>query len=242
MPRFFAEENNISENSIHITGSDARHISYSLRMKKGERITFCREGTEYLCTITDITETDVYCHIDETLPSDCEPDVRLTIYQALPKSDKMELIIQKTVELGAFRIVPFISKRCVSRPDDKSAAKKQLRWQRIAEEAAKQSGRGIIPRVSPILSFEDMLKELEQNKKKLICYENGGISLTEADISDKCSDIAVVIGAEGGFERAEVDKASEKGAVPIWLGKRILRCETCPIAVTSVIMSMTGNF
>lgn len=240
MPRFFADENSVSGNVIHIMGADARHISYSLRMRIGDNITFCREGNEMLCRISSITETDVFCDIIETVPSDVEPSVKLTIYQALPKSDKMELIIQKMVELGAYRIVPFISKRCISRPDGKSAAKKHERWQRIAEEAAKQAGRGIIPEVAPIMDMSEALAECNTDIK-LICYENGGSSLSEAGITADKS-ISVMIGSEGGFERSEVEAAADKGFSPIWLGKRILRCETCPIAVTSVIMNLSGNF
>lgn len=241
MPRFFADENAVRGDSIVITGSDARHIGYSLRMKIGDSITFVREGQEYSCRIYTMTETEVSCHIEDIAPSDCEPTIRLTLYQALPKSDKMELIIQKTAELGAYRIVPFISKRCVSRPDEKSAEKKLARWRKISEEAAKQAGRGIIPEISHLLSFEEALRDMESSEIKLICYENGGSSLSEAGIDGEKS-VAVMIGSEGGFERTEVDKATAAGAVPIWLGKRILRCETCPIAVTSVIMSLSDNF
>lgn len=241
MPRFFADENSVRGDDIVITGGDARHIGYSLRMKIGDSITFVREGLEYSCRISAMTETEVTCHIENIAPSDCEPTIKLTLYQALPKSDKMELIIQKTAELGAYRIVPFISKRCVSRPDERSAEKKLARWRKISEEAAKQAGRGIIPEISPVLSFEEALRDMESSEIKLICYENGGSALSEAGIDSEKS-VAVMIGSEGGFERTEVDKAAAAGAVPIWLGKRILRCETCPIAVTSVIMSLSDNF
>ena len=223
-----------------VSGSDAAHISYSLRMKTGEEITFCREGKDFLCRIASITPENVICDIISESPSDCEPSVKLTLFQALPKSDKMELIIQKTVELGVYRIVPFISKRCISRPDAASAEKKLKRWRKIAEEAAKQSGRGIIPEISQIISFDEAIADTSSDIR-LMCYENGGSPLAETGIDSEKS-VSVMIGSEGGFERDEADRAAAAGIVPVWLGKRILRCETCPIAVTAVIMNLSGNF
>lgn len=239
MPRFFADETSVCGDKIIVSGSDARHIGYSLRMKIGDEIIFAREGLEYRCTIAEMTADSVRCSIIKTVPSDCEPSVSVTLYQALPKSDKMGMIIQKTTELGISRIVPFVSARCVSRPDAKSAEGKVRRWRKIAEEAAKQSGRGIIPEVAAVMSFEEALKDISADIR-LICYENGGIRIAEAGIDSKKS-VAVIIGAEGGFQRGETEKAAEYGAVPVWLGRRILRCETCPAAVTAVIMHISGN-
>ena len=240
MPRFFAEEGSVSDGFITVRGSDAAHISYSLRMKTGEEITFCRAGTDYHCRIEKITPDEVICGIVGEAPSDCEPTVKMTLYQALPKSDKMEFIIQKTTELGIYSVVPFISKRCISRPDKASAEKKLRRWRKISEEAAKQSGRGIIPEISPIITFEEMLEKVSSDIN-FICYENGGKPLSDLGIDSKKS-ISVVIGAEGGFERSEAEAAAAAGIVPVWLGKRILRCETCPVAVTAAVMNMSGNF
>ncbi len=241
MPRFFIEEKSLFGDSIIISGADARHIGFSLRMKIGDSITFCREGEEFLCEISEMTGTEVKCRILGRVPSDSEPGVKLTIYQALPKSDKLETVIQKTVELGAYRIVPFISKRCVSRPDEKAAEKKLARYRKIAEEAAKQSGRGIIPDVPRIMTFGEALDDAGQTGLKLICYENGGSSLSDFDFKEN-KNICVMIGAEGGFEFSEIEAAEKYGFSPVWLGKRILRCETCPTAVTAVIMNLTGNF
>lgn len=240
MARFFIEEKSISGNRIIIKGSDARHIGYSLRMKKGERIVFCRQGTDYISEISEITSENVICDIKEIVPCNSEPDVNLTIYQSLPKSDKTELIIQKTVELGVHRIVPFISSRTISRPDEKSAEKKLVRWQKISEEAAKQSGRGIIPEIGRIRSFKECLKEAENSDIKLICYENGGEKLSSVNFTGIKS-ISVFIGAEGGFEYSEVQEAKNAGFTAIYLGERILRCETCPIAITAIIMNLTNN-
>lgn len=241
MPRFFIDENSLCGDIITVTGGDAVHIGRSLRMKIGDEITFCREGFEYITVIEKMTSDEVFCKVKEKIPSSSEPDIRLTLFQALPKQDKPELIIQKCTELGASEIVFFISKRCVSRPDEKSAEKKISRYRKIAEEAAKQSGRGIIPEIRGILSFDEAVMELMQKDISLFCYENGGKRLSEIEFSNAAS-CGVMIGAEGGFDRSEADMVCQKGAVPIWLGKRILRCETCPIAVTSVIMNITGNF
>lgn len=240
MPRFFIDESALNGDIITITGGDAVHIGRSLRMKTGDSITFCREGIDFESVIEKMTSDEVYCRVVEKIPSSSEPNLRLTIYQALPKQDKPELIIQKCTELGAARIVFFISKRCVSRPDEKSAEKKLMRWRKIAEEAAKQSGRGNIPEICGIMSFDEAVKDLCENEISLLCYENGGKRLSEIDFSCKTT-CGVMIGAEGGFDRTEADICCEKGAVPIWLGKRILRCETCPIAVTAMIMMSAGE-
>jgi len=240
MPRFFIDENAVNGDIITVTGGDAVHIGRSLRMKTGDSITFCREGTDFVSVIEKMTSDEVFCRITERLPSSSEPRLKLTVFQALPKQDKPELIIQKCTELGASRIVFFISKRCVSRPDSKSAEKKLIRWRKIAEEAAKQSGRGNIPEICGIVSFDEALRELCENEISLLCYENGGERLSDIDFKGKSS-CGVMIGAEGGFDRSEADICCEKGAVPIWLGKRILRCETCPIAVTSMIMLCAGE-
>ena len=238
MLRFFIDHE--PTDYINVEGADARHIGYSLRMKVGDELTFCRTGTDYICEIEEMTENTVLCRVKSTEPSKCEPSLKLTIYQAFPKQDKFEQIIQKVTELGAVRIVPFLSRRCVSRPDKKDFAKKRERFMRIAEEAAKQSGRGIIPEIGELLSFDEAVRDMVSSQIKLICYENGGEKLADIDFA-AADTAAVMIGSEGGFERAEVEKTVENGAKPIWLGERILRCETCPIAVTAIIMNLSGN-
>lgn len=238
MPRFFIDHE--PTDYINVEGADARHIGYSLRMKVGDEITFCRTGTDYICEIEEMTEQSVLCRVKGREPSKCEPSLKLTIYQAFPKQDKFEQIIQKVTELGAVRIVPFLSRRCVSRPDKKDFAKKRERFMRIAEEAAKQSGRGIIPEIGVLMSFDEAVKDMSAAQIKLICYENGGQKLSGIDFA-AVETAAVMIGSEGGFERSEVEKSEKNGAVPIWLGERILRCETCPVAVTAIIMNLSGN-
>lgn len=238
MPRFFTDAP--TSDFITVTGSDARHIGYSLRMKIGEEVTFCHSGTDYNCVIESITESEVLCRVVEAVPSKSEPSVQVTLYQAYPKQDKLELIIQKTTELGITRIVPFISSRCIARPDEKSYRKKQERMQKIAEEAAKQSGRGIIPEIAPLMTMKQALEDMKSSELKLFCYENGGEKLSAIPVAEAKS-IAVMIGSEGGFERAEAEAAEGAGATQIWLGERILRCETCPIAVTAILMNLTEN-
>lgn len=239
MPRFFLPE--IPGETVTVTGSDARHIGFSLRMKPGEELTFCCFGTDYLSVIESISESEVRCRVLRVAPTESEPSVRLTLYQAYPKGDKLELIIQKTAELGAARVVPFLSARCIARPDERAYAKKRERFQKIAEEAAKQSGRGLVPEIAPLMSFREALADMSALDARLFCYENGGRRLGEVSLP-KSGTIGVMTGSEGGFERAEAEAAESAGAVPIWLGERILRCETCPIAVTAVIMNLTGNF
>ena len=238
MPRFFT--NSPASDYIRVTGSDARHIGYSLRMKVGDKITFCHGGVDYHTAIESFSENEVLCRVESSEPSRSEPSVSLTLYQAFPKQDKFETIIQKTTELGVSRIVPFISARCVSRPDAKTFPKKLERFRKIAEEAAKQSGRGIIPEIAPLTDLKGAVKDMENCGVKLFCYENGGEKLNDISLPYNGS-IGVMIGSEGGFERAEADLAETSGAVKIWLGERILRCETCPIAVTAIIMNRTGN-
>ena len=174
-------------------------------------------------------------------PCENEPDVFVTLYQALPKSDKMDFIVQKCVELGVSRIVPMLSARCVSRPDAKSLAKKRERWQKIALQAAMQSRRGIIPEVCPCVSFQNAAELTKENEQTIIFYEMGGAPVREI-IGNKPKTIGMFIGSEGGFEQSEVDLIVKSGGSAATLGKRILRAETAPLAALSVIMYQTGNF
>ena len=175
----------------------------------------------------------------EKHPNDSEPSVRVTLYQALPKGDKMEFIVQKAVELGAVRIVPMLTKRCVSRPDAKSMQKKLVRYQKVAKEAAKQCGRGMVPEVGEMVTLERALAQADAAVKVLF-YEGGGQPIQEL-LDEQSGDVAVFIGSEGGFEAEEVDLAKRSGAQIATFGKRILRCETAPLAALSIIMNRTGN-
>ncbi len=238
MPRFFSAEP--PENgAFTITGDDARHIGRSLRMAVGDGITVCFGRRDFLCRLEKISDGAVIAKIISEENSK-EPSVSLTLYQALPKADKLELIIQKAVELGALRIVPVMTRRCVARPEKAQFEKKLTRLNKISAEAAKQSGRGIIPEVSGIISFEECLREAGGLDLSLICYEKGGKRLNEISLPENGS-IGVIVGSEGGFEAEEAEMALESGAVPVWLGDRILRCETAPLAAISIIMNLTGN-
>ena len=239
MPRFFTNE--INENNIILTGSDANHIGRSLRMKKGEEITVCCNGTDYNCIISNITSDTVYLDLISKNICATEPDINVTLFQAMPKMDKLEYIIQKSVELGVSRIVPVLTRRCISRPDERDFAKKLPRLQKIAEQASKQSGRGIIPEVTPIVSYKtalDMMKKLDRN---IILYEEqGGVSFRDIDFNE-VKTIGLIIGSEGGFDANEAESAINAGAMRVWLGKRILRCETAPITAMSILMFLTNN-
>lgn len=240
MPRFFTEYANKEE--IVLTGEDARHIGRSLRMRTGENLTVCCDGMDYHCEITRITDSEVYLHPLEIVPCASEPNIRVTLYQAIPKQDKLAEIIQKAVELGACEIIPVLTSRCVSRPDGKDFEKKRQRLQKIAESAAKQSGRGIIPEVAPMLTWKQALAHMQEHQDLTIMLyeEEGGVRFGEAPLADK-KRIGLFIGSEGGISEEEAEQAVDAGLCRVWLGNRILRCETAPTAAISVLMYLTGN-
>ena len=238
MPRFFT--NVLDEDDLKITGDDARHIGRSLRMRIGEAVTLCCCGIDYNCIISSISDESVRLELVEALPCASEPNVRITLFQAVPKADKLEFIVQKAVELGVSRIVPFVSRRCVSKPSEADFSKKLTRLQKISREASKQSGRGIIPQIMPVMTLKQAASEMKKLDLCMILYEEGGRKFSEVDFLGK-QNIGVVIGSEGGFDKEEVDLAQESGALPVWLGKRILRCETAPVTALSIIMFLTKN-
>lgn len=238
MPRFFLEE--IDENHICITGPDAHHIGFSLRMRPGEKLTVCANGTDYDCEITEITGEEVYLKCLSAHLCAAEPSVEVTLYQAMPKSDKLEQIIQKSVELGVTKIVPVLTRRCICRPNEKQFQKKLQRLQSISAAAAKQSGRGIIPQIEEMHSFNQVLKELDEYDDVLMFYENGGEKFQNLNL-EQSRKIAIFIGSEGGIDPEEAEQLKQAGATSVWLGNRILRCETAPITALSVLMHVTGN-
>lgn len=243
MPRFFTKD--IENNKAYIKDEDAKHIKKVLRMKIGESIDICdTNGYDYIGTIDELSDSFVCVNLNEKMPSKSEPSINLTLYQAMPKGDKMEFIIQKATELGIVKIVPFISKFCVSRPDEKSAKKKTERYQRIAFEAAKQSQRGIIPVIENQMTFDEALLEMEKSKGSMIFYEKATNSFKNAiniSTQNQNRDISIMVGSEGGFSEEEIAQAIEKNIQIISLGNRILRCETAPLTAISVIMYETGN-
>ena len=236
MPRFFTSA--IDGDRAILTGEDASHITRSLRLRPGEAVTLCDgSGWDYEGIIASTGE-EVTVDIREKRTSSTEPRGKITLYQALPKGDKMEWIIQKSVELGVFRIVPILTSRCVSRPDAKSMEKKVQRFNKIAAEAAKQSGRGILPKVSGLLTLEQAAKDV--SGKGIVFYEKGGARLAEL-IAPEDTEIGIFVGSEGGFAPEEIGLLEEAGVEPATLGRRILRCETAPICGLSVLLSLLGD-
>ena len=240
MYRFFVPVENVREEEIRITGDDINHIKNVLRMSEGEKVVVsCGQGTDYYCIIENIQETGITLRIKETKPAITELPVRIVLFQALPKLDKMELVIQKAIELGASEVVPVRSKRCVVKLEDKKEEKKLTRWRNIAESAAKQSGRGILPEIHSIMDFDKAMEYAKELDTVMIPYELCETMAGSEETIRKAAgqrSVGIFIGPEGGFERSEIELATENGAVPISLGKRILRTETAGLAVLSVLM------
>lgn len=241
MYQFFVEPCQIQGNRIIITGKDVNHIKNVLRMKPGEEIAVSNgtDGKEYRCGIEEIFEDEVVCSLRFIKEDALELPSKVYLFQGLPKADKMELIIQKAVELGVYQVIPVASKRAVVKLDEKKAKSKLERWQGIAEAAAKQSKRGIIPQIGPVMTMKQAVEFSKCAKIRLIPYELAeGMSKTKEIIDGlkPGEDVAIFIGPEGGFEEEEVRMASESGIEPITLGKRILRTETAGMTVLSWIM------
>ena len=232
--------NETPQETLLLTGEQARHIAGSLRMKVGDMLTVTDgSGNDYGCQITEITKDTVRLTVCYQQASDSEPSCRVTIYQGVPKGAKLEDVIQKCTELGIFRLVPTLTQRSISRPDEKSAAKKQVRYQKIALEAAQQSGRGAVPEIAPQMTLKQAIAE-DKSDIKIVFYEGGGAPLRTLMTKDVRS-VSVYIGPEGGFDKAEVDAIVAGGAICATLGKRILRTQTAPVAALTAIMLLTGN-
>ena len=230
MPRFFVDPSRIGGESITIEGEDAKHISYSLRMAVGDAVTVCDgEGTDYECRLSKMDGETVWAEILEKHGGATESPAKIRLYMAFPKGDKLETVVQKAVELGASEIVPFVSERCIRRPESAKAEKQTARLQRIATEAAKQCGRSRLPRVGLPVSFAEMLRDI--CALRLFCYEGEDAESLKA-VLDRLEEIpetvAVTVGSEGGFSPAEAEAARAAGFVSVNLGPRILRCETAP--------------
>ncbi len=241
MPRFFADRECFSDGFVVIEGDDVKHISKVLRLREGDGITVCDKcGTDSECVIEEISSARVTARIVSESRNKAEPNVELTVYQGLPKGDKMDYIVQKCVELGAAAIVPVITKRAVSVPRD--CTKKCERWQRIAAEAAKQCGRGVIPTVEPIADFADAVASMGTDALNIMPYEcEHDFTLKKAVRGTDKKKINIIIGPEGGFDETEVDTARKNGLVTVTLGARILRTETASPAVCAAIMYETDN-
>lgn len=249
MPKFFVPPQQIYDEEILILGNDAHHISMSLRMKVGEQITVCNMNKrDYDCVISSIENGIVRAEILSSSVTQSEPEYSIRVYQCLPKGDKMEYIVQKSVELGAASIVPVYSSRCIAKPVSKgkdNKDKKTERLSRIAYEAAEQCGRGIIPTVFDCIDFARAVELAKNDALSFICYENER-SETIKSVAQKYigpdlknRNISFFIGPEGGFSKDEISFAKENGIIPLGLGERILRTETASLFVLSVLSYIT---
>lgn len=243
MTRFFVTPEQLQPNFIVLTDENAAHAKV-LRLKCGEEVLVCDgEGNECICTISDVSDGQIGLVVNDRQTSKSEPRVRASVYMAFSKGDKLEHVIQKATELGAFEVVAFPSARCVSRPDEKSLNKKQERWQKIAVSAAEQSGRGMIPRVYTVPSYRAALERAAEADKAILFYENEqATTLRMALENGEFATISFLTGPEGGLEEIEVEMAKEMGLQICTLGSRILRCETAPLCALSAVMYASGEF
>ncbi len=247
MPKFFVKSEQINNNKVTIIGEDVNHIKNVLRLKIDDNIQVCNVDTSvnYTCGISKINNESIECIIFSEAKSNCESNIHVHIFQGLPKADKMELIIQKSVELGANEITPVEMKRCVVKIDEKSKQKKIERWQKISEVAAKQSGRDIVPKINNILNIKNICNSINKYDIVLLAYENEKENTLKDELTKlKGKDnlkIGVIIGPEGGIEEQEVDMLKQAGAKIITLGNRILRTETVALVVTGIIMYELEN-
>ena len=249
MPKFFVTTNQIEGNTIIIQNEDVNHIKNVLRAKIDDTIDICdcQTSKNYICKIEQIEEKNIYCHIVEEIASNVEPHIQVSIFQGLPKADKMELVIQKSVELGVYDITPVEMKRCVVKLNDKDKIKKVQRWQKISEGAAKQSGRDRIPTIHPVINIHTLCENIKEYDFVLVAYENEKVNTLKQELKNIKQDqnkqmkIAIIIGPEGGIDKEEIAKLEEQNAKIITLGNRILRTETVALNMLSVIMYELDN-
>ena len=242
MPKYFVTPDAVKDSEIEITGEDAKHIGTVLRAKLGEKITVCDGyNNDYECVISEIQKEKVVAKIESKEECQAEAQTKITLFQALPKADKMELIIQKCTEIGVCEYVPVSTERAVVKIDKNKGAKKVERWQKIAESAAKQSGRGIIPEVKDVMSFDEAIKMAKALDGAIIPYEleeERGIKEFAKGFEGKS--IGIFIGPEGGFSKNEIEKAVSEGIMSVTLGRRILRTETAGIVASAVLLYELG--
>ena len=242
MTRFFVEPEELASDQVRLTGENLQHARV-LRLKQEEKLLVCDgQGREALCAVREVGASKMELEVLERRESAAEARVRVSVYMAFPKADKLEHVIQKATELGAYEIVAFPSGRCVSRPDEKSLRKKLERWQKIAASAAEQSGRGRIPQVLTLGSYREALERAKHADKALLFYENEhAVTLRMALESSPFETVSLMTGPEGGLEEAEVEQARAAGLQVCTLGARILRCETAPLCALSAVMYAAGE-
>lgn len=235
MHRAYAEKTDIRGNTIVIRGDEAKHIKNVLRMQPGESfIAFDGTGMDYLCRIQTLG-AEIEAKVVSCEPNGTEPKIRVTLYQAYPKAAKMEDIVQKAVELGAAGIIPFISQRCVKRPEDGA------RLRRVALAAVKQCGRSVLPEVTDVLSFDAALMRMAAHQRLIVCWEEEKAASLKHALQGDYADVGIVIGSEGGFEAAEVERMRSIGGVSVSMGPRILRTETAGIAALAAVFFEKGQ-
>ena len=244
MPKFFVDKENIEQDKVIILGEDVNHIKNVLRKNIKDTLEICdaQNGKNFLCEIEKIEKEQIVGLIIQELENKSESSTYIHIYQGLPKSDKMELIIQKSVELGVAEITPTNMSRCIVKLDNKDARKKVERWQKISEVAAKQSGRDIIPKMNNLCNFKEITNQCEDYDAIILAYENEKENKLKNEIEKLKSlekenlKIAIIIGPEGGIAHDEVEEAKENGIKIITLGNRILRTETVALNILSILM------
>lgn len=243
MVRFFVKPEELQPDFLVLTGENAQHAKV-LRLKNGELVLVCDgQGSECVCTVSDVSPGQIGLVVNKRQESETEARVRVSVYMAFPKADKLEHVIQKATELGAYEIVAFPSSRCISKPDEKSLQKKLDRWQKIAASASEQSGRGRIPQVLTVGSYKEALLRASKADKALLFYENEQATTLRMALSDSSYEtVSLLTGPEGGLEEREVREALEAGLQVCTLGKRILRCETAPLCALSAVMYDSGEF
>ena len=242
MTRFFVEPAQIQGQQVILTGENAKHAKV-LRLKAGEQVLVCDgQGRDCLCKVVAIADAEVTLQVISVGDSQTEARVKVSVFVAFPKADKLEHVIQKATELGAFEIVAFPSARCISRPDEKSLGKKLERWQKIASSAAEQSGRGRIPQIRTLPSYKAALEQASKADKALLFYENEQSTTLRMALDGAYTSVSLLTGPEGGLEESEVSQAMEAGLQVCTLGKRILRCETAPLCALSAVMYDAGEF
>lgn len=244
MHKFFIDKENILGEKLYITNDDVNHIYKVLRLNTGDIILVCDGyGREYTSKIAEINKKEVICDIIDAFDNMSEPPVKVTLFQGLPKAQKMEYIIQKSVEIGIYKIQPVITQRVVVKTEGKDISNKLERWRRISEEAAKQSNRGIIPEIQEPVTFEEAVENIKVLDLSIIPYEkekNNGLKNILSD-NPGVKNIGVLIGPEGGFDDSEIDKCMKNGVIPVTLGPRILRTETAGIAALSMVLYEIGD-
>ena len=243
MTRFFVAPEEMMDNFLVLTRENANHAKV-LRIKTGERVVVCDgTGKECMCTVSDVSPDQISLVVDNVRESEAEARVKASVYMAFSKGDKLEHVIQKATELGAYEIVAFPSARCVSKPDEKSLKKKLERWQKIAASAAEQSGRGVVPEVVVLNSYSSALKRAAQADLAILFYENEQATTLHMALNEnEFSAVSLLTGPEGGLEPSEVEQAMQEGLSVCTLGKRILRCETAPLCALSAVMYHVGEF